>query len=599
MAIIPFVSDFAKLLRPLPRQLVCYNRPKMSAILKRAADIVRSRSIVLALVTYGVALHGLLIITSTLNSQLALRGGLRHAHIGAYLFGLPLIIGLGLLYLSAYLHRRKRTAWSAAVIIYSMLLVLKFCRVLFFAHQPLTPVPGIRDIVLPAALVLVLVAFRDEFKVKSDIPSFAFSLRVIALVFAVAFAYGVAGFLLLDMRDFHQDITPLGAVQHTLDQFGLTSSHSLIPHTRRAKVFLDSLSVVSIGALVYAVISLFQPLRARFSDQSAARERTQVLLKKHPASSEDFFKLWPHDKVYFFDDLHAAGLAYAVHGGVALVVGDPFGEGEHFGPLLDQFEELCRVNDWTIAFVHTEPAFSSLYKEHGFSLQKIGEEAVLDLVHFQQNVRGEKYFRQIRNRFAKLNYTTEVLLPPHNDALIARLRTISDEWLAQPGRTERGFMLGYFSADYLQQCPLMVLRDAAGTIQAFINQIPSYDPKEANFDMLRHTTSSAGNSNDYLLMQFIDYVQSEGFARLNLGLCPLAGLGGKAGDEDRTVVDNALRFLYANGDRFYSFSGLHRFKSKYQPAWSGRFIAYRGGIRIFTRVLNSLNRSMKVKAHRH
>ena len=571
----------------------------MSAFLKRTASIARSRPIVLGLVAYGVAAHGLLIIMSTLNSQLALRGGLRHAHLGSYLFGLPLLIGLGLLYLSAYLHRRKRTAWSAAIVIYATLLVLKFCRMLFFTHQPLTIVSVTRDIILPAALVSVLVVFRGEFKVKSDIPSFAFSLRVISLVLAVAFAYGVTGFLLLDTRDFHQEVTPLGAVQHTLDQFGLTSSSTPMPHTRRAKVFLDSLSVVSTGAVVYGVISLFQPLRARLSDQSAARERVQALLRRYPASSEDFFKLWPHDKVYFFDDRQTAGLAYAVHGGVALVVGDPFGDRARFGHLLDQFDELCRINDWTIAFIHTEPDFSELYKARGFSLQKIGEEAVLDLAHFQEHVRGEKYFRQIRNRFAKLDYTTEALLPPHNPAVVARLRTISDEWLAQPGRTERGFMLGYFSDDYLQQCSLMVLRDAAGTIQAFINQIPSYDADEANFDMLRHTSTSAGNSNDYLLMQFIDYVQSEGFTRLNLGLCPLAGLGGKTGDEDRTVVDNALRFLYANGDRFYSFSGLHRFKSKYQPVWSGRYIAYRGGIRGFTRVLNNLNRKMKVKLHRH
>lgn len=140
----------------------------------------------------------------------------------------------------------------------------------------------------------------------------------------------------------------------------------------------------------------------------------------------------------------------------------------------------------------------------------------------------------------------------------------------------------------------MVLRDAAGTIQAFINQIPSYDADEANFDLLRHTHESLGNSNDYLLMCFIRHLQEEGAVkRLNLGLCPLAGLDAR--DDERSVVDSALRFVYANGDRFYSFSGLHRFKAKYQPEWSSRYVAYRGGIRGFTRTMNALNRAMKVK----
>jgi lysylphosphatidylglycerol synthetase-like protein (DUF2156 family) len=53
-----------------------------------------------------------------------------------------------------------------------------------------------------------------------------------------------------------------------------------------------------------------------------------------------------------------------------------------------------------------------------------------------------------------------------------------------------------------------------------------------------------------------------------------------------------MRFVYANGDRFYSFSGLHRFKSKYEPTWTNRYIAYRGGVRGFSRSLYALNKAM-------
>lgn len=139
----------------------------------------------------------------------------------------------------------------------------------------------------------------------------------------------------------------------------------------------------------------------------------------------------------------------------------------------------------------------------------------------------------------------------------------------------------------------MVARDAAGTIQAFINQIPTYDPAEANFDLLQHTEASPTNINDYLLMNFIDYVFEQGFSRLNIGLCPLVGLDKT--DENNSLIDSALRLAYSKGDRIYSFSGLEKFKTKYEPVWSPRFIAYRGGIRGFTRTLNALNQAMKVK----
>ena len=45
--------------------------------------------------------------------------------------------------------------------------------------------------------------------------------------------------------------------------------------------------------------------------------------------------------------------------------------------------------------------------------------------------------------------------------------------------------------------------------------------------------------------------------------------------------------------RFYSFSGLHRFKQKYEPNWSDRYIAYKKGVRGFTRTVTALNVAMK------
>jgi phosphatidylglycerol lysyltransferase len=225
--------------------------------------------------------------------------------------------------------------------------------------------------------------------------------------------------------------------------------------------------------------------------------------------------------------------------------------------------------------------------------QKIGEEAIVAIDHFLSTVKRDKYFRQITNRYAKLAYTTELLSPPHNQAVIDRLKTVSRDWLALPGRAERVFMMGQFNEAYLQQCPLLVARDAAGTIQAFMNLLPKIgEPTEANYDMLRHTKESPGNVNDFLLMNCIDQLHQLGFKTLNLGLCPLAGMH-KTTETEKTVIDGALRFLYANGDRLYSFSGLHRFKSKYQPEWSGRYIAYKGGIRGFTRTLTALNTAMK------
>ncbi len=540
------------------------------------------------LIAYAVALNGISIIAIPLLVSIA-RSHNVHISGNHLTTDAQQVLALALLYLSVLLVRQKRTAWLVTLVVYGVILLIDLERLYDIG---LTHVLLGGELLLPALLVVSLLLARDSFTVRSDIRSFTFSLRIVALVLAVTFIYGVGGFMLMDRRDFHQNVSFVSAAHYTLDQFGVTHSVPLAPHTYRARLFVHSLSLLSAASVAYAFVSFFQPIRARLVDQTSQRQHARRLLDAHPASSEDFFKLWPHDKMYFFSQSGNAGLAYAVRGGVALVVGDPMGGRREFGALLNEFDDLCRTNDWDAAFIHIEPKFSELYKKHGLSLQKIGEEAVLDLAHFREQTARNKYFRQINNRFIKQGYATEVVLPPHDTALLARLQEISHAWLARPGRDERRFMLGHYSASYMQQCPLMLLRDGDGTIQAFINQIPSFDEREANFDLLRHTEAALGNANDFLLLQFINYLSEQGFDRLNLGLCPLAGLEKK--DEQDSVVDGALRFVYANGDRFYSFSGLQRFKAKYEPNWQSRYVAYRGGLRGFTRTVNALNRAMKL-----
>jgi phosphatidylglycerol lysyltransferase len=553
------------------------------------------QSIICRLVVLGVAINGIILIAGTLFDELVTRSRLHefiHLHANETTLGISLIGGLTLLYLSSLLIRRKQAAWIIAVIVYA--LILGYYSVdLFILHhmRHMDLFRLLRYFVLPAIILIGLIYCRLEFRVRSDIQNFQQSLRFIILILVIAFIYGVGGFMLMDQADFHQEISFGNAVHRTIDQFGLTTNTSLTPYTHRAKLFMDSLSIISIGAVSYALISLFQPLRARFIDQNRNREIMSRLLIDYPATSEDFFKLWPHDKMYFLNDNHSSALALRVHRGIALVVSDPAGNSQTFDVLLANFIQLCHYNDWTPAFIHTEDKYQALYEKYGFHLQKIGEEAVVNIEHFQSSVVHNKYFRNIYNKFTKQGFTAAYIKPPYPRQTLAQLGKITKEWGSQAGRVERGFMMGYYSEYYIQRCPLMVIFDQANNLKAFMNQIPSFDKLEANFDLLQHSNDSLGNINDFLLLNFIKTMGEQGFKRVNLGLSPLTGIDK---DENKSLIDSTLRFAYSNGDRFYSFSGLHRFKAKYEPVWDGRYIVYPGGIRNFTRTLTALNHVMKV-----
>jgi phosphatidylglycerol lysyltransferase len=554
---------------------------------------VRQAKISVRIVALSVATSGLIIIVGTLVNELV-RERLR---AGDFNIGLSLLIGLTLIYLSRSLSKKKKTAWVVSIALYVFILALNLIELSI--HPDRFSAQGwvgmVKNIIIPVIVLIGLVWYRSQYNVRSDLRSFNSSIRFILLILGVAFLYGITGFELLDKRDFHKEISLGEAMHRTIDQFDLTTNAALTPYTHRARLFLDSLSIISFGAVSYGVISLFQPIKTRFVDQSHNRSLMRLLLETYPSNSEDFFKLWPHDKEYFFSSDRRAGLAYHVRKGVALVVGDMAGDSNSFAQLIKEFDELCYVNDWDPTFIHTESKYTDLFNTNHFTAQKIGEEAILDITKYQNTVANNKYFRNIKNKFEKTGFKTKVLYPPHSFQVVNRLDTISKEWLNKPGREERGFMMGYFSTAYIQLCPVMVVVDGNDTIQAFINQIPSYDESEANYDLLRHADLGAGNINDFLLINFIKYLSSHGYKRLNLGLCPLSGLDKK--QEDRSIIDNALRFAYANGDRVYSFSGLHRFKSKYEPEWSDRYVVYRGGVTGFIRTINTLNSVWKIRFH--
>ncbi|HET8991530.1 MAG TPA: phosphatidylglycerol lysyltransferase domain-containing protein [Candidatus Saccharimonadales bacterium] len=543
-----------------------------------------------------VAAYGIYVIAETLFEVL-----LHHQnHFGRELTDInvdvSLLLGVSVIYLSSLLRRRKRTAWTVTVVAYITYIVIGFTQILrgherlVLMRHPLLPL--FRVFLFPAVILILLYVYRHQYVVKSDIKSFSTSVRFVVIIIFVTIVYGISGFLLMDTSDFHQEINFGEALHYTVDQFNITTTKPVVAHTKRAKLFLDSLSFVSIISVIYAGLSLFQPLKIRFADQSQARDHLEVLLNRYGGEAEEFFKLWPKDKQYFFNEVGDCALAFHVYHGIALCLGDPIGNPEHYDNLLHEFINQCFSNDWLPSFIHTSDKHIKLYKKHGFTVQKLGQEAVVETEKFVNELKGSKYFRQILNRFSKQDYSYELLSPPHHQAVLARTKTISDEWLSGGNKSERGFTMGYYTHDYMQLCDLMVARDAAGTIQAFINVIPAeWNKEEATYDMVRQSSAALGNVVDYLLINLIAEMHAKGYKYFNLGLSPLAGLDDES-SEKRTLVDNLMKFAYANGDPFFSFSGLYKFKSKYEPDWQDRFVVYKNGLTGFSKTMTTLTRYM-------
>jgi phosphatidylglycerol lysyltransferase len=475
---------------------------------------------------------------------------------------LSLAFGFALLYLSLEILERRRVAWWLALAGAMGSFLAQIGR----GHLWLAAIA-------PGLMVALLLAFRDQFTVRSEQKSIVRGIGLMAASVLAALAYGTIGFWLLDPQDFGVNFELVDALVRTLREFTLVGNNDLIAHTRHALWFLESLRVLGAVSGLFAIYSLFRPVAYRFDTLPQQRALARSLLEQYGGTSLDFFKLWP-DKSYFFAPDQQCCIAYKTVWGVAVCLGDPVGASQELGPTVQLFLDFCAGNGWEAAFHQVQPDLLGIYRTHGLSVLKIGEEAVVDLERFSSQTVQSKHFRQVKRRLENLGYVFARLMPPHDSLLLKQVQEVSNEWLTLPGHRERGFTLGSFGRDYVSQTPLAVIRDPSGRVAAFANIIPSYRADESTIDLMRHRLDVPNGTMDYLFTELMLLLHGEGYHRFNLGLAPFAGVGEVP---DAPVQERAAHYLTSQLGRFFSFKGLRNYKSKFEPLWEDRFLVYQGG----------------------
>lgn len=487
---------------------------------------------------------------------------------------LDIVLGTTLIYLSYQLLRRRLLAWwlSLAASVGLILLHLGASRWFIAAA-------------LPILTTVLLIASKRYFKAKSEPRDIRQGVLALAVSLVIALAYGTIGFWYMHERDFGINFSLVQSASLTLRAYLLLGNPNLIPHSRHARWFLDSLGVVGGVTLAFGLYSFFRPLEYILLTAPRLRARAEELLVKYSHSSEDFFKLWPHDKSYFFSSDQQAFLAYGVHSGIALVVEDPVGQDQSLKQVVTEFNQYCIINGWTPAYIYVTSRHIDLLKSADMNILKIGEDAVVDINKFVSVTSKNKHFRNIANRFAKAGFSAAFYDPPHSHQLMDEVAAVSAAWLSQPDRKEWRFLAGNFNDRYMQMCRLFVLRDSHNQVLAFVNLIPTYT-NVATIDLMRYRPDAPPNIMDFLFLKLLPELTDYRF--FNLGLAPFSGLALTKGKPEERL----LNLLYRSNQRFISFQGLRRFKAKFEPDWEPKYVAYRGTVARAARIAYALSRLM-------
>ncbi|MET4655342.1 MULTISPECIES: bifunctional lysylphosphatidylglycerol flippase/synthetase MprF [unclassified Exiguobacterium] len=276
------------------------------------------------------------------------------------------------------------------------------------------------------------------------------------------------------------------------------------------------------------------------------------------------------DKRFFFSESGRSFIQFSQTGNRIMMLGDPSGNPEEHSQLIACF--LRRVEDlgYIPNIYQIQAQNMSLYHDFGFNFFKLGEEAIVDMTTFTVSGKKRAGLRSIKNRFEREGMTFEVVSPPFSEALLDQLRDVSDEWLG--GKSEKGFSLGYFNESYLNQAPIGIMRDANQQMLGFMTFMPAYQEGVLSIDLMRFRPDGPNGIMDAMFIRLFDYATEQGYHTFNMGMAPLSSVGE---DETSFWQERVAADVFNNIRYMYSFTGLRRYKEKYDPKWEGRYLAYR------------------------
>jgi phosphatidylglycerol lysyltransferase len=410
---------------------------------------------------------------------------------------------------------------------------------------------------LMVGLLVMLVPARREFDRKASLFEVPFSPAWLTAICAVVLASVALG--LFAYRH----------VEYSNQLWWVFEERQDAPRFLRATVGV----LVAMLALGLRQLLRPPPRRAQRPDEQQLADAARVI-SQQPQTSANLVFL--RDKALMWSDARDAFLMYGIQGRTWVALGDPIGPRAAAEPLVKRFLEHADDYDGIPVFYQTTGEWLPRYADFGLTFAKLGEEARVSLSGFTLDGGGTaKALRGSVRRVLKDGGAFRVIEPTAmTPSLMAELRTVSSEWLADRATAEKGFSLGFFDEAYLARFPIaLVERD--GRVEAFANVWPGAGRRELSVDLMRHRPSAPPGIMDALFVQIMTWGREQGYEFFNLGVAPLSGI------EESPIAplwSKVGRFVYGHGETFYNFKGLRAYKEKFHPEWEPRYLAYPGGL---------------------
>jgi lysylphosphatidylglycerol synthetase-like protein (DUF2156 family) len=480
------------------------------------------------LLAWFAAIAGLMSIVTAFTPETADRvrliGGVLPPGVPDAARTIALALGLGLLFFSRGLARRKRRAWYLAVAI-----------VIASALAHLAKGLDFEEATVHLLLLVALFRSRRHFVAPGD-P--ATVLPLVQVVAALALSAVLFVVVMVETDD----------VSTRIEEAGL----------------------LLVAALGFRALWLWLRPLPVVPPCAEDRERATELVHEHGSDSLAYFAL-RRDKSYFFAPSGKSFLAYRVVGSTALVAGDPIGEEQERGELMSEFVRVAHTKGWRVAIAGASNEALEDYTAIGFKSMYLGDEALIKPAEFSLEGRAIRKVRQSVSRLEKSGYEVRILSTADADAhLRTELRAVSEEWRGT--WPERGFTM---AMDALFRYPDTVLAVAVspdGTVGGFLQLVPSPASEGYSLSSMRRRKDTPNGLMEYLITEAVAWARDHNVTEVSLNFAVFADF--LRTDEDAGRFTRAVRWCLLKADRLFQVERLHSFNRKFFPHWRRRYFCF-------------------------
>ena len=458
------------------------------------------------------------------------------------------IAGVALMSLAMGLRRRLDTAWAGAVALLAFLGAYALVR-----HSHLAA--GIACLAGCVGLAVTRRAFFRHAGLSALLPSRPLYLAIAAAIVMAA----VAAILWAAERPAFADAPWWTLITDT--QIGRAGRAALV-------------GALMLGAIVGWSFILTPARRDPATPQPDELARVDALLLTGEHARPEAQLAMLGDKSFVFAEDNTAVVMAARGGGSYVAMGAPIGKRASWRNALARFRaEAVALSLRPVVYAAPPDLLPDLL-DLGFQLEKVGENAVIDLASFNLTGSKRQPLRAARRKLAERDGATfEVVVPPAVASHLDALKPVSDAWLAMHKGGEKGFSLGRFDPAFAARSPVAVV-SARGRPIAFATLWTTPDKAWAAIDLMRYDPAHSGHGvMDFLITESILWAQTEGYGKFDLGMAPLSGL---SEERHAPLFARLGRLVYDQGGAFYNFEGLRKFKEKFAPDWEPRYLAAPG-----------------------